>query len=222
MKIKTIIPFTYQEEDFVFSPAKDEIIEIPDAAAEQFIADGLAEAYTLVTPTGTKDITANADAIDVAEYANVNVNVPNPSTGTKTITSNGTYDVTNYASASVNVPSASWQGQLTIINNSSHIVDPYILNASNGRAVQTAIAKNGGTKTSAATIETDGHGNWVMRHYLRFAGDMSAYEFSLKCGNITCSVSRLNNYLIGLLGASDQDQDTTNCTLTITDAAADS
>lgn len=36
-------------------------------------------------------------------YSPVTVNVPNPSTGTKTITSNGTYDVTAFAEALVNI-----------------------------------------------------------------------------------------------------------------------
>lgn len=75
MKIKALIPFTYQAESVIISPAKDEIIDIDGTLAEQFISDGLAEAYTLITPSGTKSITANGSNIDVAEYAKVNVNV---------------------------------------------------------------------------------------------------------------------------------------------------
>lgn len=56
-----------------------------------------------ITPTGTKSITSNG-TYDVASYASASVSVPGivPS-GTYNITSNGTYNVTNYASASVSV-----------------------------------------------------------------------------------------------------------------------
>lgn len=51
-------------------------------------------------------VTANGtySAPSSKAYTPVTVNVPNPSTGTKNITDNGTYDVTAFASASVAVP----------------------------------------------------------------------------------------------------------------------
>ena len=70
---------------------------------ESLISDGLAEAYTLISPTGSIEITSNG-TVDVAEYASAVVNVPGITpTGSIEITSNGTVDVTNYASAVVNV-----------------------------------------------------------------------------------------------------------------------
>ena len=48
--------------------------------------------------------TYNAASDNADGYKKVVVNVPNPSTGSLSITSNNTYDVTNYASAVVNVP----------------------------------------------------------------------------------------------------------------------
>lgn len=66
---------------------------------------GGSEQSFVLPPSGTKNITANGNGIDVASYAAVNVNVPvgiTPS-GTKNITANGDYDVTQYAGAHVAV-----------------------------------------------------------------------------------------------------------------------
>lgn len=105
MKIKALIAFTARDAltGKLTSVACGQIVDADDDFAEELISDGLAEAYKLVEPTGTKTITANANDIDVTLYAKADVNVPNPSSGTLNITENGTYDVTEKASAEVNV-----------------------------------------------------------------------------------------------------------------------
>ena len=62
---------------------------------------------TGITPSGSLNITANGDNIGVTTKATVNVNVPNPSTGTTYITTNGTHNVTNYAYADVSIDTCS-------------------------------------------------------------------------------------------------------------------
>lgn len=103
-----------------------------------------------IEPTGTKSIRANGSQInireyefvdvdvpgattkdtfeatvngtyDIADYANVHVAVPNPSTGTKQITANGNYDVTEFANANVAVPNPS-TGTLNITQNGEYDV----------------------------------------------------------------------------------------------------
>lgn len=75
----------------------------------------------LKKPKGTKNIVANGTEIDVSNYATVDVAVPNPSTGSLSITENGTYDVTEKASAVVQVPNPS-TGSLTINANGTYDV----------------------------------------------------------------------------------------------------
>ena len=82
-----------------------------------------------IIPVGTKQISITANGTtteDVTDYANaqISVNVPNPSTGTKNITANGTYDVTNFASAEVNIANPS-TGTKTIIANGTYDVTDF-------------------------------------------------------------------------------------------------
>ena len=87
-------------------------------------ADEISTIETGIEPTGTKEISANGNQINIREYEYVDVNVPNPSTGTLNITSNNVYDVTNYASANVNVPNPSI-GTYYITENSTYDVRNY-------------------------------------------------------------------------------------------------
>ena len=87
-------------------------------------ADEISTIETGIEPTGTKEISANGNQINIREYEYVDVNVPNPSTGTLSITENKVYDVTNYASANVNVPNPS-TGTYYITENGTYNVKNY-------------------------------------------------------------------------------------------------
>ena len=105
MKIRALKAFTIRDSETgnLTSIACGGIAEVSDTVGSSLISDGLAEAYTLVNPTGSVNISSNG-AVDVAEYATAVVNVPGVTpTGTIEITSNGTVDVTEYATAEVNV-----------------------------------------------------------------------------------------------------------------------
>lgn len=95
--------FTYRNASTseLLSVGYGQIREVDDSLAADLIADGLAELYTLITPTGTKTISENGENIDVAQYSKATVAVPNPSTGKVTITGTAEVDVTNYAAAQV-------------------------------------------------------------------------------------------------------------------------
>lgn len=77
MKIKALKPFTMRNSSTgeLTSIACGAIATVTDEIGADLISDGFAEAYTLITPTGTKTITANGTDIDVTEYAKVDVNV---------------------------------------------------------------------------------------------------------------------------------------------------
>lgn len=102
-KIQAVIPFTLRDSDTgaLTSIGDGQIVEVSDALGTQLISEGLAQAFTLITPTGTKTITENGENIDVTAYAKATVNVPNPSTGKLEITGTAEVDVTSYAAAQV-------------------------------------------------------------------------------------------------------------------------
>lgn len=103
MYVKALRPFTeYRSDGSFFSPAAGSIFEVTNEKGAELVGNGLAEEYTLITPTGTKSITENGTGIDVAQYAKVDVAVPGPA-GSLTITENGTVDVSQYAEVVVNV-----------------------------------------------------------------------------------------------------------------------
>jgi hypothetical protein len=74
MKVRAIIPFTSRNSSTgeLTSVAKGQILTVTDEVGAQLISDGLADEYTLITPTGTKSITDTAE-VDVTAYAKAQV-----------------------------------------------------------------------------------------------------------------------------------------------------
>lgn len=101
MKIKALNSLAIVVEGNITSLGYGDIAEVDDTLGASLISDGLAEAYTLVSPTGNLAITENGTDIDVYNKATVSVAVPNPSTGKIEITGTAEVDCTAYASAQV-------------------------------------------------------------------------------------------------------------------------
>lgn len=74
MKIEALKPFTMRVSLDLKSIACNQVVDLDSTLANQLITDGLAKEFTLITPTGEKNITANGD-YDVTEYASVKVAV---------------------------------------------------------------------------------------------------------------------------------------------------
>ena len=131
MRIRALKPFTYRDGDTgaLVSYACGAIATVDDTLGAQFISDGLAEVYTLISPTGSITLTSNGDTNDVTEYANAVVNVPQPS-GKTTITANGTdIDVAEYATADVAVPAPTTYGVAYDSNGGAGSQPPVVVNS---------------------------------------------------------------------------------------------
>lgn len=74
MQIQALSAFSYVEDGEVFSVRHGGIVTMDDTLAQGFIADGLAQEYTLVTPRNNLSIDANG-TYDVTQYAGVVVDV---------------------------------------------------------------------------------------------------------------------------------------------------
>lgn len=126
MKIEALIPFTMRDSSTgeLTSIGCGQVVTVDSTLGNSLISDGLAKEFTLITPTGTKSITANGTDIDVTTYAKANVAVPEP-TGNISITENGEdINVAQYATATVNVPNPS-TGKLNITGTAEVDVTNY-------------------------------------------------------------------------------------------------
>ena len=77
MNVKAIKPFTLRDSESgeLVSVACGQILTgCSDEVGGQLISDGLAEEYTLITPTGTIEISENGE-VDVTQYAKAVVSV---------------------------------------------------------------------------------------------------------------------------------------------------
>lgn len=155
MKVRALKPFTMRDETTgeLTSVACKQIIDVDTEVANQLISDGLADRYTLISPTGSVTLTENGETNDVTPYANAIVNVPNSSTGEIEITENGTYDVTAKASAVVNVA-----GDFSVANVSVVVGQ----GAVGTLIVSQAVDKAGETSTSYGDVSFNEAGTYTL------------------------------------------------------------
>ena len=77
MIIKATKPFCYRDptDGTLTSYAMNEVADVENDLASAFIEEGLAEEYKVLEPKGTINITENSTGINVAQYANADVDV---------------------------------------------------------------------------------------------------------------------------------------------------
>lgn len=124
MYVRALKPFTeYLSDGSFFSPAAGSVFGVTDEKGAELVGNGLAEEYTLITPTGNVELTQNETGVDVAQYATATVAVPGPE-GNIELTENGTdINIAQYATATVAVPGPT--GSLTITENNTYDVSQY-------------------------------------------------------------------------------------------------
>ena len=74
MNVRATIPFTMRNSSTgeLTSVADGSILSVTDEVGAQLISDGLADEYTLITPTGSVEITSTEE-VDVTAYATAQV-----------------------------------------------------------------------------------------------------------------------------------------------------
>lgn len=76
MKIRALQALTIRDNSGALnSIAYGAVSDVSSELGEELISDGLAEAYTLISPTGSISITENG-TVDVTQYASAEINVP--------------------------------------------------------------------------------------------------------------------------------------------------
>lgn len=159
MNIKAVKAFSYMDNGNLYSIGHGEIVDMDSELANTFISEGLAEAYTLITPTGTKTITENGEGIDVAEYASVDVSVSaNPVLASVTVRNDDSvvWSVKGYELSNNGRVWHSTAYKNVAAGGTTNVLVPYSSNSSNAAAGIIRIRKSDFTIPDGLTVHKDG------------------------------------------------------------------